>query len=585
MKFTIPLLVFFSLFSSVYGQANCMNIADFGVLVNSNIDNSDSLQKAINTAASLGATLCFQPGVYKYTKPLVVPAGVSLNGAGMGSNATSTPYNGTILWYSGDSVALTITGTNVSLGNLTLYNYGGAAKKGIKIQANAKLVESVTLSKIQLYGFTSGSALMLKAENAGGIAYASFYDVRVRHAKIGIEVLEADNTSFINSNTFFHGVVSGGGFDYAVLVNGGNNNVFNATVIEPQSSGFGHLVVNDGQIIGENIRIEAVQQTNGVPVVKFGVNASQSRISGFYAGGLIVNNGNNIVELASSNTIGEQNSNVNLFINAAFNCYSTNNIPDFWAISNTSARLSYLTEEALVGQKVINVKVPPGQLFEMYPKSENAPKLTAYSMYKYCNFSVLTRTNVPNKVKLTYNYSGGLITSVANSGAGNWETIGLQSLTSTAINPNPKIHIDNTTGADSLSVDITSPAFCFGQNIPNRDVAPLSSAGGQVAGLLSTSVSNIYSFISGTTYLLLHRNANVFIISNSGTTISRINHLTADRFLKGSVVTLLFNNNNIVVQNSAYLSLKSSFTSASANTSLTLMANGDGTWREVNRNN
>ena len=83
-------------------------------------------------------------------------------------------------------------------------------------------------------------------------------------------------------------------------------------------------------------------------------------------------------------------------------------------------------------------------------------------------------------------------------------------------------------------------------------------------------------------FITLPKDGNIFVI-NGTPTITRINYLLADRFPKGTVIHLLFNSSGANVTSSAYISLKSGFTSTS-NSSLTLVSNGDGTWRELNRN-
>lgn len=347
----------------------------------------------------------------------------------------------------------------------------------------------------------------------------------------------------------------------------------------------GHILVNKGQIIGENIRIEATAQATNIPVIKFSANASQSNISGLYGGGLVINEGNNIVDFASAKTLGEQNSSGNLFYNSALNIVTKGNMPEYWSISNANAKFYEGTSEIIVGQKILVVKIPPGQTSEIYAQAGFAPSLTAYGMYKYANFSTLIKCTEAGRVKLTYNYSGGVVSSVAHSGSGNWENIGLQALTNISNAPNPKIYFDNISGVDTLITEISSPVFCFGQNMPTRDVKTIGSNGGILTGLISASVSNNYYFISGTNYLVLQKNANTFVLSGTSLTITRLNHLLVDRFPKGSIVVLLMNNSGITFTNSAYITLRSSYTSSSANSSLTLMSNGDGTWREVNRNN
>jgi hypothetical protein len=137
--------------------------------------------------------------------------------------------------------------------------------------------------RIQIFGLTSGTSVSLIASSNGGIAYCSFYDLRIRNAKIGIEINETDEGSFVNSNSFFHGVISGGGFQNAILINGGNNNVFYSTVVEPPSSTGCHILVNKGQIIGENIRVEAANQAAGTPVIKFAATALNLHFQGSVA--------------------------------------------------------------------------------------------------------------------------------------------------------------------------------------------------------------------------------------------------------------------------------------------------------------
>jgi hypothetical protein len=39
---------------------------------------------------------------------------------------------------------------------------------------------------VLIYQFMDGTSITLEAENSGGIAYATFENIRIRHAKIGI---------------------------------------------------------------------------------------------------------------------------------------------------------------------------------------------------------------------------------------------------------------------------------------------------------------------------------------------------------------------------------------------------------------
>jgi hypothetical protein len=582
----LPIILLIEL-TTAYGQTGnypCLNVQNFGVVVNGAGDCSDSLQVAIDSAAVTGSAICMPAGIYRTSHTINLLPGVSLIGAGMGANANPTPNNGTLIYYTGDSAAIKITGTNSALKDLTVYNFGGTASAGIVLLADSELLQSVMLSHILIYGFTGGTAFLLQAEQHGGIGYCSFYDVFVRHALIGIHILQSDTGSFVNSNSFFHGAISGGGYADCILVDGGDNNVFYSTVIEPYTSTYGHLVVNTGQIIGENIRIEADQQPAGTPVINFGPNSALSRLTGFYGGGLVINQGNNTILLAAPDYAGENNPGYNQFINSAFLLPASNGIPAYWTVSNPAVVVTTTTEQVIDGEKVLSVQVPPGINCNFYPAPGYGPSLASDPLYTYANFNVLAKTTVPGVVKLTYNYSGGLVSSVAQSGSGTWETIGLQVTTSPLLNPNPQINLNNSAGTDTLTVGLTSPSFNFGSTVPQRDAPVITAAGGIITGTLTTSVCSTYSFIAGTTYLVLPNNGNAFILSGA-LTISRINYLTTGRFPSGTTVTLLFNNSGCTVQSSAYISLKSSFTSSAANTSLTLLSNGDGTWREVNRNN
>jgi hypothetical protein len=163
--------------------------------------------------------------------------------------------------------------------------------------------------------------------------------------------------------------------------------------------------------------------------------------------------------------------------------------------------------------------------------------------------------------------------------------VGLQAITSARLAPNPKINLNNAGGAYPLVVELTSPSFSFGMTPPQRDAAVITSAGGIVTGTLTTGVSGNYNFNAGTGDLHLSRNGNVFILSGSRFAIGRINSAKAEQFPQGTIITLLFDSAGSSVQQSPSIQLKSGFITSAPNTSLTLLSNADGTWRETNRNN
>lgn len=100
--------------------------------------------------------------------------------------------------------------------------------------------------------------------------------MRVRNADVGMHLWASGvNHAFVNSNTWVHGAVSGGGFSYGILAEGpgaNNNNIFigafidftictvhvaaskrvvtrntTGTIIEPPVTSNGHLVVTGEQ--------------------------------------------------------------------------------------------------------------------------------------------------------------------------------------------------------------------------------------------------------------------------------------------------------------------------------------------------
>jgi hypothetical protein len=282
------LILFLNLFFLI-AQAQSTN-AFFTYQILPNADNSIALQKVIDSASSKGSTIYINAGIIQFEHTIHVKAGVTIIGAGRGSTPTKTPYNGTIFWYKGDSTAIEIDGSNVILQNFILYDKNSKATNGILLFAKNNLLESISIHNVEIFGFLNGNAFCMNATNHAGIGYCSFYDVSIRHAKNGI-VINPDSTSFINSNSFYHCIISGGGFYIPLLVNGGNNNIFYAPVIEPYQSKEAHIVVNKGQIIAENLRLEATKQPKELPVIILSTKSKNCKLTGMYSGGMILNLG------------------------------------------------------------------------------------------------------------------------------------------------------------------------------------------------------------------------------------------------------------------------------------------------------
>lgn len=575
----LKILIVLQLYAFVVcADTGYINVKDCGAYGDGTHNDYSALQNAIDSAAQTGTTVFFPAGVYAIDSTLEVPSGVSLLGVGRGIFSTNTPAKGTIIKNTGTAMSVRIAGHNISIESMVIYdtdNCGAAG--GVEVLGDSAITESIVLSKILIFGFTDGVALTLRARNSGGVTYCSFYDVRIRHAGTGI-FIDEDESSFVNSNSFYHGVISGGGFDYCLYVNGGNNNVFNATIMEPYSSEKGHLVIEKGEIIGHDLRIEGNQQADTIPLITCKAGTRNSWINGFYAGGLTVDYGDNYIgfrSVKSHSTIDEQN---NLYENASFMGLDDQDMP-FWEISGTGVSMAS-SEFALVDDyEVVKISVPAGIVGYFRPKLEFTPDVQELPTYEQVNFGAYVNTDVADFVTTTCNSPSGLVTGGYHPGDSLWHSVGMTSLVDAGNFYNPKFYFNNTT-SDTAIFYITMPSLNFGYQV-SQNAHYISASGGIITGTLTSGMTNVDTPTNG--FLVVPKHGNFFEVNGSNT-ISRINHLTADRMPKGTVITLLFNNSGTSVTNSVYINLVSSF-SAILNGSLTLISLGDGTWREVSRNN
>lgn len=564
---------------SILGKQFGLLVTDFGAEGDGTTDDTNAFIAAIDSAASVGATILVPHGTYLISNTLTIPDGVRLRGEGSGDDPLQTPVNGSLIKYTGNDFAVEINGHQAGLENLVFVNQsGGSTTGGIHVKAENRLVESVFLSNLLLSYFSDGTALKLEAKNNGGIPYGVFKNIRIRHAKIGLHIIE-DATSFVNSNRFYDGVISGGGFDYGILIEGGNNNVFHGTVIEPPSSEYGHLVISSGEIQGREIRIEGNQQESAKPLIEFAAGTKNSILNGTYGGGLTIDKGNNSIEMRSGKSIKFKNPSTNLFPNPIFSS-SDGNLPSGWSLSGSGVVGNILAGELFPAHQVLELTIPAGTNCTLEPANGYLPEMGEHPMYDQVNFGFYVKTDTPNAIKTGTNAPAGWTSSQPHNGDGDWAFVGMNAFVNQNTTPKFQLRIKNTTGTQ-MTAYVTAPALSFGNQIPVLEPAPLTSAGGQLNGMIVPSVS----FVStpGNGFLILPKNAEYFIISNDQT-IYRINESGSSRFPFGAVVTLLFDEPGTDVANSAYINLKSGFTSSS-NSSLTLMSKGNGRWREVNRNN
>lgn len=180
--------------------------SNYGLVGDGDHDDGPALQAAIDAASSSisGGTVLIPHGTFRINQPLIVTGGVTLQGMGYGSSPLAIQFDAgaSTIAYCGTDYAVKVTGSSSSLRNLAVYdwNYGVCenirSAGGILVEADQTLVESVTISNVLIYFFVEGSGLSLIGMNAGGIAYGSFDNLRIRHARNGIS-LSADSTSFV----------------------------------------------------------------------------------------------------------------------------------------------------------------------------------------------------------------------------------------------------------------------------------------------------------------------------------------------------------------------------------------------------
>ena len=580
------------------GTTSFTHAADFGAVGDSATDDTAALQAAIDSAADnlSGGTVVLGAGTFITTAPLDLKGGVTLQGQGYGSSPLAIQFDagGSTIAYCGTDYAVKVTGHSVSIRDVAIYDWpynmpgGGScdqtqAAGGVLMEANSRGLESVSMDKVLLYFFMGGTALTLRGINEGGIAYASFRDLRVRHAKQGIH-LQADSTSFVNSNQFFGGAISGGITDVAVLAEGPgacNDNKFYGMVIEPPVTSITHVHVK-GSITNVRMHDVRLEGTGMVAVKRPLVIIEDDSYSNVMTGllghthvqaDLLRNPG---IDFVSAKTVGIDPPPYNQFRNAAFLGLRDNVLPN-WNVPANGALSIVEGEELFSGHQVLRVDyLNFGGNFVLSPTS-----LPLSPIHSQCSFGVYARSSVEGAIVATMRFeSGSLISSTAHSGSGEWEFIAMSALFQ-ANNPNPAFYITN-------DVDITAPTFVYGSIPASPGASLMSASGAAMDGTFAMSMTTATPPASGTFWTLPQKEGNVFKMNMQGDplrTIARINDQGAVRFAKGTVITLLFAQAGTRVSHSAYIKLSNNQDFVSTpNSSLTLVSTGGPTWTEVSRN-
>mmetsp|Transcript_28466 Transcript_28466/g.43482 ORF Transcript_28466/g.43482 Transcript_28466/m.43482 type:complete len:726 (-) Transcript_28466:76-2253(-) len=569
--------------------------SEFGVVGDGTADDTAALQAALDSAGTnqSGGIVVLPAGVFFTTSRLQIPAGVTLQGQGYGSSPLSWQGDAgsSTIAYCGTDYAIGMNGHNAEVKHVAIYDYdqNGCvhnAAGGIILEAHQGLLESVLVNNVLLLLFTEGVGLHLKATSQGGIAYANFQNVRIRQAKRGI-ALEAETGSFINSNTWLAGAISSSGAGAAevgIIVNATgacNENIFYGMVVDLVTSDLAHVYVEGSKTNLKlvNARLEGIDQPIDRPLVKIHESSYGNEMTGslghsYVDGNLNRNPG---IRFMEKTTVGLDPLPQNQFWNAAFKGYdaTTNSLPGWSITTNANLAISTTEEPLYPDHLVLDVQYLGPDTFQLQPS-----ELPQVPGHDHCTFGIYAKSTVAGSIRAAMRSSGdnSIIRSASHSGGGEWQFIGMSAL----YNKTAPYFYFSIEG----NVQLTAPTLVFGKAPATPGGSLISSSGARMAGTLSYGMATSRS--SCPNWVLPVNEGNVFNMDlqgdPTGCTITTINESAADRFPKGSTITLLFSEAGTRVQSNLHLKLKGDFVS-SVNSALTLMSalQGNAEWTEVSR--
>eukprot|EP00554_Chaetoceros_debilis_P006440 CAMPEP_0194078196 /NCGR_PEP_ID=MMETSP0149-20130528/4640_1 /TAXON_ID=122233 /ORGANISM="Chaetoceros debilis, Strain MM31A-1" /LENGTH=767 /DNA_ID=CAMNT_0038759403 /DNA_START=37 /DNA_END=2337 /DNA_ORIENTATION=- len=596
--------------------------SDFGVVGDSMANDGPALQAAIDSAANKtsgqGGTVILPKGIFITTQPLIIPGGITLQGQGYGSSPLAIKFDagGSTIAYCGTDYAVKIIGSSSGMRDVAVYDWpyhhgefddgcpNIKAAGGVLVKADGQTVESVALSNVFIYFFVGGDALSLIAVNNGGVAFGYYENLRLRHAHTGIK-LYAEVDSFVNTNTFVGGAISGGDFHYGIKsVSDGdcNDNKFYGISIGMYDSDVAHVYVagSTTNIKMDNVRLEAKNKDMSRPIIIIEDSSYGNVMNGMLGHTHIQANLNRNpdVDFMSQKSVGLDPAPVNQFWNAAFKGSSGTDIDESGAQPNR-VMPGWKLEGGSATTPNANVFVledddglyPDHNVLKVdYRNFGGAFKMMAdqtllQEAHSFVTFGVYARTSVQGSISAAMRYtSGSIISSGSHSGSGEWEFIGMSALYSKSA---PYFYF-SITG----DVDLTAPTLTFGKTPATPGASLMSSSGARMSGTLTTAVGIGLPPPPSTPvykkkwWVLPKNEGNVFLMqSNADHSIERLNYRAADRFPRGTVITLFFDEPGTKVESNSYIELTSGedFVSA-AKTSITLITQGSGSWDEVSRN-
>uniref|UniRef100_A0A7S2EL46 Rhamnogalacturonase A/B/Epimerase-like pectate lyase domain-containing protein n=1 Tax=Trieres chinensis TaxID=1514140 RepID=A0A7S2EL46_TRICV len=599
---------------------------DFGAIGDGETDDTEAIKRAIEFAAKSikeegvsGGTVILGPGVFRTSDTLNVPGGVTLQGQGYGSDPTEELYasGGSFISYCGEEYAVKVTGDGAALRNFALYDRylieegcTMEAQGGILVEADSITTESVSVSRVLVHKFETGTALELSAKNGGIISHSVFDDLKIIDAKVGINISALDENSYVISNRFHDGVIKTdkNTMEYAIYAEGlAHRRVddiqFWSTSIIPDITAMAHVYIK-GE--GTNLNLQRVRiegpgmleaNAGGLPrpLVVIEEESSRNIMNGILeptnVQALLSRNPG--IDFVTPKWVGVSSSEVNMFDNAPFHSVNQKDIasweltgPDDYEITKQPD-----SETLYPDHNVVLIAVPEYDMITLQPKNE-LPLNQAEASY---TFGVYAKSDIPNSI-VALDCRQDEVKSIGHSGGGGWEFIGLSAFNQNywaladaeAKNPCPAFEI-------SGEVEITAPTFAYGEVkvIPGADL--VSSSGAAFFGPLAFGTAMINLPAPGEPgaedgELTLTNEGNIFKIkarpdNEVPRTIQSINKSNADWFKEGTLVTLLFEQEGTRVEHSEDIKLlgEEDFVASKVAT-LTLLAEAEGKLTEVTRN-
>ena len=362
-----------------------------------------------------------------------------------------------------------------------------------------------------------------------------------------------------------------------------NDNKFIATSIEPPETNLAHVYVTGSKtnIKLLDVRMEGTDMFAAKKPLVIVDDSSYGNVMTGMLGHTHVQadfNRNPGIDFMSAKSVGLDPAPLNQYWNGAFKGLVDNTIPGWSIPSNGEVSILSKDEETplYADHNVVNIKYLGSGTFKLM--ADSLPKSPGHSM---ATFGIYAKSDVPNSIVAAMRYeSGSIISSASHTGSGEWEFIGMSAL----YDQNAPYFYFSITG----DVKVTAPSFVYGQPPATPGASFLSASGAKMSGTLSLGVATAYAPPSGDRWLLPKDEGNIFIMDMGGNpnrSIRRINYSGADRFARGSVITLMFEEAGTNVVHNAYIKLKNnqSFVSTTRS-SLTLMSFGSASWVEVSRN-